>query len=86
MGGRADGLRVVVGWVIRQLVFVRCGVSEGDGFEPAERSSGMAGRLKISKRGSSSVRRWLYLAALRWLKTEPGAELVFCVRRRQVSG
>ncbi len=29
------------------------------------------GKLKISKRGSSKVRRWLYMAALRWLKQEP---------------
>jgi transposase len=42
------------------------------GLNLAERSSGQwQGKLKISKRGSSSVRRWLYLAALRWLRTEP---------------
>jgi transposase len=42
------------------------------GLNLAERSSGKwAGKLKISKRGSSQVRRWLYLAALRWLKSEP---------------
>lgn len=42
------------------------------GLNLAERSSGQwQGRLKISKRGSSQVRRWLYLAALRWLKHEP---------------
>jgi transposase len=42
------------------------------GLNLAERSSGKwQGRLKISKRGSSMVRRWLYMAALRWLKTEP---------------
>jgi len=42
------------------------------GLNLAERSSGTwQGKLKISKRGSSSVRRWLYLAALRWLKQEP---------------
>jgi transposase len=42
------------------------------GLNLAERSSGKwQGKLKISKRGSSSVRRWLYLAALRWLRQEP---------------
>ena len=42
------------------------------GLNLAERSSGKwQGKLKISKRGSSKVRRWLYLAALRWLKDEP---------------
>ena len=29
------------------------------------------GKLKISKRGSATVRRWLYLAALRWVSQEP---------------
>jgi transposase len=42
------------------------------GLNLAERSSGKwQGRLKISKRGSSKVRRWLYLAALRWVRKEP---------------
>jgi transposase len=42
------------------------------GLNLAERSSGKwQGKLKISKRGSSKVRRWLYLAALRLLKREP---------------
>jgi transposase len=42
------------------------------GLNLAERSSGKwQGKLKISKRGSSQVRRWLYLAALRWVKNEP---------------
>jgi len=42
------------------------------GLNLAERSSGQwQGKLKISKRGSSRVRRWLYLAAWRWVKTEP---------------
>jgi transposase len=42
------------------------------GLNLAERSSGpWQGRLKISKRGAASVRRWLYLAALRWLRQEP---------------
>jgi transposase len=42
------------------------------GLNLAERSSGKwQGKLKISKRGSSMVRRWLYLAALRWVRREP---------------
>jgi transposase len=42
------------------------------GLNLAERSSGKwQGKLKISKRGSSQVRRWLYLAALRWVRQEP---------------
>jgi len=42
------------------------------GLNLAERSSGKwEGKLKLSKRGSSSVRRWLYLAALRWVGREP---------------
>jgi transposase len=42
------------------------------GLNLAERSSGKwQGKLKISKRGSSTARRWLYLAALRWVKSEP---------------
>ena len=42
------------------------------GLNLAERSSGQwQGKLRISKRGSSQVRRWLYLAALRWLRHEP---------------
>jgi transposase len=42
------------------------------GLNLAERSSGKwQGKLKISKRGSSKVRRWLYLAALRWVREEP---------------
>jgi len=42
------------------------------GLNLKERRSGRwQGQLKISKRGSSVVRRWLYLAALRWLRQEP---------------
>jgi transposase len=42
------------------------------GLNLAERSSGKwEGKLKISKRGPSQARRWLYLAALRWVKQEP---------------
>jgi transposase len=42
------------------------------GLNLAERSSGRwQGKLKISKRGSARVRRWLYLAALRWVREEP---------------
>jgi transposase len=42
------------------------------GLNLAERSSGRwEGKLKISKRGPSRVRRWMYLAGLRWVKKEP---------------
>jgi transposase len=42
------------------------------GLNLAEHSSGKwQGQLKLSKRGSSKSRRWLYLAALRWVKDEP---------------
>jgi transposase len=42
------------------------------GLNLAERSSGQwQGTLKISKRGSSKARRWLYMAALRWVRQEP---------------
>jgi transposase len=42
------------------------------GLNLAEHSSGKwEGKLKISKRGSSKARRWLYLAALRWVRQEP---------------
>lgn len=51
-----------------------CGAAyrKGMGLNLAERSSGKwEGKLKISKRGSSQARRWLYLAALRWVRQEP---------------
>jgi transposase len=42
------------------------------GLNLVERSSGMYhGKLRISKRGSAQVRRWLYLAALRLVATDP---------------
>lgn len=42
------------------------------GLNLAEYSSGQyQGRLRISKRGASQVRRWLYFAALRWVQREP---------------
>src|SRR5262245_11680855 len=42
------------------------------GLNLKERSSGRwQGQLKITKRGPSAVRRWLYLAALRWVRHEP---------------
>jgi transposase len=42
------------------------------GLNLAERSSGKwEGKWKMTKRGSAQVRRWLYLAALRWLRHEP---------------
>jgi transposase len=45
---------------------------KGMGLNLAEHSSGKwEGTLRISKRGSSRVRRWLYMAALRWVNKEP---------------
>jgi transposase len=42
------------------------------GFNLKERSSGKhKGLLKITKRGSSSVRKWLYFAAMRQVKSGP---------------
>jgi transposase len=42
------------------------------GLNLKERSSGQqVGQLRITKRGSSRVRRWLYFAALRWCQREP---------------
>ena len=42
------------------------------GLNLVERSSGMyQGKLRISKRGSAQVRRWLYLAVLRSVATYP---------------
>ena len=42
------------------------------GLNLTEFSSGKwQGKLKISKRGHSQVRRWLYFSALRWIKAEP---------------
>jgi hypothetical protein len=44
------------------------------GLNLKERSSGRyQGQLKISKRGSGPVRRWLYLSALRLIRDEPRA-------------
>lgn len=41
------------------------------GLNLRENSSGLhQGRLHISKRGSSRARRWLYLAALRWIQSD----------------
>jgi transposase len=42
------------------------------GLNLKERSSGRwQGQLKLTKRGPAAVRRWLYLAALRWVRQEP---------------
>jgi transposase len=42
------------------------------GLNLKERSSGRwVGQLKLSQRGPSTARRWLYLAALRWVRQEP---------------
>ena len=73
---------VVVGAVTACVLWVQLGAPQDYHCGPAyrkamglnlkERSSGRwQGQLKISKRGSSVVRRWLYLAALRWVRQEP---------------
>jgi transposase len=42
------------------------------GLNLTEYSSGQyQGRLRISKRGNASVRRWMYFAALRWIQRGP---------------
>jgi transposase len=42
------------------------------GLNLKERSSGRwQGQIKLSKRGPAAVRRWWYLAALRWVRHEP---------------
>jgi transposase len=42
------------------------------GLNLKERSSGRwVGQLKLTKRGPAAVRRWLYMAALRWVRHEP---------------
>lgn len=48
------------------------------GLNLKERSSGKyKGQLKITKRGSSTARRWLFLATLRWIKSDPLARAWF---------
>lgn len=48
------------------------------GLNLKERSSGKyQGQVKITKRGSSTVRRWLFLATLRWIKDDPLARAWF---------
>jgi transposase len=45
------------------------------GISLKERSSGKhKGKLKITKRGSSTARRWLFLAVLRWIQKDPIAK------------
>jgi len=56
------------------------------GLNLVERSSGMyQGKLKISKRGSSVVRYWLYLAALRLIKKNSPVRPWY-LRKRQRDG
>jgi transposase len=48
------------------------------GINLKERSSGKyKGQLKITKRGSSTARRWLFLATLRWIKDDALARAWF---------
>jgi transposase len=77
-----QAMAAVVGTVTACVLWVQlgnpqdyhCGAAyrKAMGLNLKERSSGRwQGQLKISKRGPSVVRRWLYLAALRWLRQEP---------------
>lgn len=77
-----QAMGVVVGPVTACVLWVQlgnpqdyhCGAAyrKAMGLNLAERSSGRwKGRLKLSKRGPGVVRRWLYLAALRWVRREP---------------
>src|SRR5262249_42694831 len=72
----------VVGLVTACVLWVELGTRQDYHCGPAyrkamglnlkERSSGRwQGQLKLTKRGPSVVRRWLYLAALRWVRQEP---------------
>lgn len=57
------------------------------GLNLKERSSGQwQGQLKISKRGSAQVRRWLYLAALRLVRLEPGIRAWYAQQKRRRQG
>ena len=77
-----QAMGVVVGPVTACVLWVElgnpqdyhCGAAyrKAMGLNLKERSSGRwQGQLTLSKRGPSAVRRWLYLAALRWVRQEP---------------
>jgi len=56
------------------------------GLNLTERSSGKwEGRLKISKRGWSEARRWLYYSALRWVK-DPRVNAWYEAKKQRGSG
>ena len=72
----------VVGLVTACVLYVElgnpqdyhCGAAyrKAMGLNLKERSSGRwQGQLKLTKRGPAAARRWLYLAALRWVRQEP---------------
>ena len=57
------------------------------GLNLKERSSGQwQGQLAVSKRGSPEVRRWLYLAALRLLQSEPSIRAWYAEQKRRRQG
>lgn len=57
------------------------------GLNLAERSSGKyEGQLKISKRGPSLVRKWLYMAAVRLLQRSPQAAAWFAAKKQRDGG
>jgi transposase len=57
------------------------------GLNLAERSSGMRkGELHISKRGKALPRRFLYFAALRYVKREPGVRQWYAAKKARDGG
>jgi transposase len=75
MGGVVGPVTACVLWVeLGNPQDYHCGAAyrKAMGLNLKERSSGRwQGQLTLSKRGPSVVRRWLYLAALRWVRQEP---------------
>ena len=57
------------------------------GLNLRERSSGKKkGQLTITKRGSAVARRWLFLATLRWMQTDPVAGAWYAQKVRHNGG
>src|SRR5262249_9895679 len=75
MGGVVGTVTACVLWVgLGNPQDYHCGAAyrKAMGLNLKERSSGRwQGQLKLSKRGPAAARRWLYLAALRWVRQEP---------------
>jgi hypothetical protein len=57
------------------------------GINLKEKSSGkMQGQLKITKRGPSRVRQYLWLAVFRWIQTDPIANAWYQRKKRRDGG